>query len=70
MNPLANANPNAPFISVKDAAERLTCNRQTARRAAEEAGALIHLGRGVRVDWMKLIDHLRKKAGGEANGEA
>lgn len=52
-------NQPAMFITVLTAMELISASRKTTMRVAEDAGAIIHIGRSVRIDREKFLNALK-----------
>lgn len=65
MNKLQHKNDNGEIVTIEQAAKRVNIGTTAARKYAKESGAMLKLGRSLRVDMKKFVDYLSS-----LNGEA
>jgi hypothetical protein len=61
MNKLKAVNPTGDFITATQAAESANIGIATAKKYAEEAKAVVHIGRCYRIDRKKFLEYLAKQ---------
>ena len=60
MNRTTALNPTGDFITVKQAAFLANIGIATARKYAEKANAVVHIGRCCRIDRKKFLEYISK----------